>query len=165
MCPETCPATCEADQTICADGERDELGCREQESCHNQTRNIHGEFCPYESVCPALCNITEVLCDNGIDEEGCKHPSICYQPEKNYYGEFCNFTCPGICSDEEILCPAIRLTSMDVKDSLPVTTEQQALMKLSFAQILQIVRYIATLLKFYVQLVSMKWDAKHLMSV
>ena len=61
--------------------------------------------------------------------------------------------------------PAIRLTSMDVKDSLPVTTEQKALMKLSFAQILQIVRYIATLLKFYVQLVSMKWDAKHLMSV
>ena len=61
--------------------------------------------------------------------------------------------------------PAIRLTSMDVKDSLPATTEQQALMKLSFAQILQIVRYIATLLKFYVQLVSMKWDVKHLMSV
>ena len=61
--------------------------------------------------------------------------------------------------------PAIRLTSMDVKDSLPVTTEQQASIQLSSALIRQIVLYIATKLNSNVQLGWMRRDAKHLMSV
>ena len=105
MCPEICPAKCQPDQTICAENQRDELGCREQESCHNKTRNILGGFCDYDSICPALCNNTEVLCETGMDDEGCKNPDVCYQPERDYNGEFCPFTCPGICEKGERLCP------------------------------------------------------------
>ena len=59
----------------------------------------------------------------------------------------------------------IQSTRMDAKVNLPVTTEQQASIQLSSAQIRQIVRYIVTKLNSNVQLGVMRWDAKHLMSV
>ena len=61
--------------------------------------------------------------------------------------------------------PVIQLTSMAVKDSLPVTTEQQASIQLNSAQIRPIVRYIVTKFNSNVQLGWMRRDAKHLMSV
>jgi hypothetical protein len=105
MCEEVCPATCDSDEIICAENQRDEFGCREEEACRNRTRDINGTFCGDDSICPAMCNITEVLCETGIDEVGCRNPDICLEPVKDIIGNQCPFDCPGVCIEKEILCP------------------------------------------------------------
>ena len=104
VCQEICPAPCHQNQTICAEDKRDEFGCRVQETCRNKTKNVNGEFCSYDSICPAICNATQVLCETGIEDTGCRVPDVCYQPEKDINGDFCPFECPGICTENQVLC-------------------------------------------------------------
>ena len=72
-----------------------------------RSKDIDGEWCPYHSVCPVVCNIkpcNETLCYGGIDERGCKRKDICIPRETNKFGDFCPGMCPPICSDDEIFC-------------------------------------------------------------
>ena len=109
ICPFHCPGLCTEDQILCDGHPIDEYGCSGQPSCYNRTRSNNGSFCPDSSDCPIYCNKTEAMCPTGFDDTGCKTPDVCIQKERDFNGELCPFHCPGVCTDDQILCPGHKM--------------------------------------------------------
>jgi len=72
--------------------------------CVPKVKDANDEDCPIESVCPTICEPSEVSCPGGVDENGCNKPDLCVPQERDYEGNLCPVHCPGICGENEILC-------------------------------------------------------------
>lgn len=109
-CPENsdshgCPITCPPDYHQCPT-RTNQYNCKEQATCTPCSRDIENNCCPQVSNCPALCQQNEVECQTpGQDDNGCPIPPTCIAQERDHYGDLCDVYCPGVCNDNQILCP------------------------------------------------------------
>jgi len=112
-CPDNsdshgCPIVCDEIHHECPTRTNAD-NCKEQATCTQCTKSNKGECCPQASDCPALCQPNEKECPTtGEDDEGCSLPPTCVVQERGYYGELCTIHCPGVCNDNQILCPGGR---------------------------------------------------------
>lgn len=103
-----CPVACLPDHHQCP---ARILGdnCKEAVQCVQCSYDNDDNCCPMASDCPALCQPHEQECQTpGEDESGCPFPNQCIVQERDYYGELCDVHCPGVCNDNQILCPGDR---------------------------------------------------------
>jgi len=112
-CPDSsdshgCPHTCPPDTHQCPTRTNPD-NCKEQAVCTPCSKDNEDKCCPPASDCPALCQPHEKECQTpGTDDNGCPLPPVCIVQERDYYGELCEVYCPGVCNDDQILCPGGR---------------------------------------------------------
>ena len=103
-----CPINCCGDTVLCP-SEKDALGCLEPQECVPTTKGMNNATCPDHSVCPTICEPTEVKCPvTDTDDMNCKLPDECILQERDYDGELCTVHCPIDCNDDETHCPGQR---------------------------------------------------------
>jgi len=113
FCPDNsdshgCPIECPPDHHQCPTRTNPD-NCKEQATCTPCSKDDNGECCPPSSDCPALCQPHEKECPTpGEDDNGCALPPTCVVQERDYYGELCTVHCPGVCNENQIMCPGGR---------------------------------------------------------
>ena len=98
-----CPIKCPNDTILCPSG-GDGLGCENPLQCVSKSYDNKGIACPDSSICPTLCEHTEISCPSfEEDENGCKLPDTCVTQQRDINGELCPVHCPFNCGWGEML--------------------------------------------------------------
>lgn len=104
-----CPVSCPPDHHDCPALTDPVTGCKLQRICKPCTKDNEDNCCPMASDCPAICQPHEKECQTpGEDENGCPLVPTCIVQERDYYGDLCPVHCPGVCNENQVMCPGGR---------------------------------------------------------
>jgi hypothetical protein len=100
---------CGCDDGLCCEGCVENLGCKPMGKCippEDIPKDVDGNDCPKESVCPCCCKENQKCCEQGIGPDGCKKEETCIPKMEN---PLCVTNCPCVdgltCKDGEKCCP------------------------------------------------------------